>query len=65
MIKEGTVIENEIRKMITEVENEIKKTKQEFKKVGIINKGDETIINENIIERSIIKIITNNFNRSI
>ena len=26
---------------ITEIENEIKKTKQEFKKVGIINKGDE------------------------
>jgi len=44
---------------ITEVENEIKKTKQEFKKVGIINKGDETIINENIIKANKQKM---NFN---
>ena len=35
---------------ITEVENEIKKTKQEFKKVGIVNKGDEMIVNENIMK---------------
>ena len=35
---------------ITEVENQIKKTKEEFKKVGIINKGDETLVNESIIK---------------
>ena len=35
---------------ITEVENEIKKTKNEFKKVGIINQGDESIINQNILK---------------
>ena len=35
---------------ITEVENKIKKTKEEFKKVGIINKGDESIVNENIMK---------------
>ena len=35
---------------ITEVENEIKKTKQEFKKVGIINKGDESLVNENLMK---------------
>ena len=35
---------------ITEVENEIKKTKEQFKKVGIINKGDEMIVNESIMK---------------
>ena len=35
---------------ITEVENEIKKTKQEFKKVGIINKGDESLVNKSIMK---------------
>ena len=35
---------------ITEVENQIKKTKEEFKKVGIINKGDESLVNESIIK---------------
>ena len=35
---------------ITEVENEIKKTKERFKKVGIINKGDEMIVNESIMK---------------
>ena len=35
---------------ITEIENEIKKTKQEFKKVGIINKGDESLVNENLMK---------------
>ena len=35
---------------ITEIENEIKKTKQQFKKVGIINPGDEIIVNENIMK---------------
>jgi hypothetical protein len=37
---------------ITEVENEIKKTKEEFKKVGIINKGDKSIINESIMKNN-------------
>ena len=37
---------------ITDVENEIKKTKNEFKKVGIINHGDESLINENILKTS-------------
>ena len=35
---------------ITEVENEIKKTKEQFKKVGIVNKGDEMIVNESIMK---------------
>ena len=35
---------------ITEIENQIKKTKEEFKKVGIINKGDESLVNESIIK---------------
>ena len=37
---------------ITEIENEIKKTKSDFKKVGIINQGDETIVNQNILKKS-------------
>ena len=35
---------------ITEIENEIKKTKQQFKKVGIINQGNDIIVNENIMK---------------
>ena len=35
---------------ITEIENEIKKTKQQFKKVGIINQGNEIIVNESIMK---------------
>ena len=35
---------------ITEIESEIKKTKEEFKKVGIINKGDKSIVNESIMK---------------
>ena len=35
---------------ITDVENEIKKTKEEFKKVGIINRGDKTLVNESIMK---------------
>ena len=44
---------------MTEIENEIKSTKEEFKKVGIINKGDESIVNENIMKANQLKMNVN------
>ena len=49
---------------ITEVENKIKKTKEEFKKVGIINKGDESIVNENIMKANKRKMDLNEITQS-
>ena len=49
---------------ITEVENKIKKTKEEFKKVGIINKGDESIVNENIVKANKRKMDLNEITQS-
>ena len=49
---------------ITEVENEIKKTKEEFKKVGIINKGDESLLNESIMKKNQQKMDINEITES-
>ena len=50
---------------ITEIENDIKKSKQEFKKIGIINKGDEYLTNKMLIkenhQRMNINEITENY----
>ena len=44
---------------LTGIENEIKKTKNEFKKVGIIGQGDESIVNQNILKTSQNNMTTN------
>ena len=49
---------------LTELENEIKKTKQEFKKVGIVNKGDEMIVNETIMKANKRQIDINELTES-